>query len=70
MLWMMVLLIPALGALMMCILILGKRADHRNGLLLNLSLQDLQEADAFSPLPRRTEVLCKWRSFRPQQNPL
>ena len=69
MLWMMVLLIPALGAFMMCILILGKRADHRNGLLFGVSLQDLQEADDYSPLPRRTEVLCKWRSFRPQQNP-
>lgn len=69
--WMIVLLVLALFAsFAMCILVLGKRADRRNGLLLRVSLQDLQEEDAYSPLPRRARVLCKWRSLRPQQSPM
>lgn len=72
MVWIMVALVLALCAsFMMCVLTLGKRADQGKERLFRADLQDLQEADASSPLPRRMRAAsCKWSSLHPQQNPL
>lgn len=59
MVWIMVALVLALCAFfMMCVLTLGKRADQRKELLFGVCPPGLQEADAFTPLPRGTGVLC------------
>jgi hypothetical protein len=72
MVWIMAALVLALCAsFMMCVLTLGKWADHRKERLFRVDRQDLREAEAYSPLPRRTRAAsCKWNSLHPQQNPL
>lgn len=53
----------------MCILIIGKRADHKKELLFIDSRDDLQEVNTFSSLPPRTRAeLRTWVSLHPQQN--
>jgi hypothetical protein len=70
MMWMMILAVWALGVFfMICMLILGKRADRRQEVLLMDRCGDLQKGSAFSLSPRRAGgALQKWGSLRPQHN--
>jgi hypothetical protein len=57
----------------MCILIMGKRADHKKELLFIDSLDDRQEVHTFSLLPPRTRAELRTRvscTLYPQQNSL
>jgi hypothetical protein len=50
----------------MCLLIIGGRSDHKNELLLVVSLDDLQQVNAFSSLPpRKRAELRTWVSLQP-----
>jgi hypothetical protein len=72
MVWMMVSLVLALCAsFMMCILMMGKRADQRKELFRMDDLDDHRNVNTCALSRRLTGAAPhKWGSLRPQHNPL